>query len=211
MSLEDRLEPNDGSFIDILDSGLCKFNQYLGDKWQSVTGKSVMSLRKGLCGLSALGMLTNSLLEIVTSNVGVGTYTNMLPMLGMSYKSINPDICLIKNKFEARKMEERYQLPSKSFVSLNAILYFSSFVIVSNSLTWLGLDLLNGYGQDLFHSHSTLFQGLGLFSWFTSDYMGRSDYDEPPKRKSLLEKAKEKLYGLLHMPEIKPIKIEINS
>ena len=61
MTLDDQLNPNDGSFIDRIDSALFEFNKKIAEKWQDKTYMSKEVLARNFHGLSATTFIYDSI------------------------------------------------------------------------------------------------------------------------------------------------------
>lgn len=206
MSLDDKFNPNDGSLIDRVDNVMIGFNKRIGNIWQNKTHKSVDSLKKGLYGTSAITLAMHCAMS--------SSYIMMLPSLGNATLAVIGGGACPKTSLESEIQFEAIGLPAKSGKYMNIILYGLGAISTLATTTQMVVGAISG-NQDLMISGlEGISYGLGVLSWATANYLHQTNFDSPPskrKKKTVLEKMKEKVGGFLPEPKPEPVPFQMYS
>ncbi len=189
MSLDDRLNPNDGSPIDKVDNALFELNKKLAEKWQDKTGYSKKALEGILYAVSfaALGTYTFQMMSPLMA----------VPAIASGVKAAYPE-SRPKSTIEEEMAAEMSGIPGKMHKVITHSLYLLGF-----SLTVHGVRIATGIlGADIDYSNamSSFVQGIGLVTWVTADYMSKSDIGDPPPKKKVLDRLKDLARALVPRP-----------
>ena len=201
MSLDDQLEPNDGGFIDFVDSSILNSHRKLGNYWQEKTGASKDILARSLHGVSSGSYLINTLL---TGNI-VSPIISLVE--GVKFVS---GIKFLKNGLDSEIELEAMGLPRKTIKTAYILLHTFG---LSSSITGAGFLAHGIYTNNYEHidfGMVFLSYGLGMSCWASGDYLDRLDLGEPPKKKKFSEIIKEKIQDYLPTPKPIPVKYKIN-
>ena len=194
MSLDNLLNPNDGSMIDEVDSAIFNLNKKIATKWQDKSYRGKEELEKIL---------------YFTSTVAFGVYTVKTMDFWVTIPAV---LSFIKGKDKNTRPESSlYEqigcqlvgLPTKTIKYLDVGVYgLGAFV----SLVGTGQLVAGAITKDpglCSDSISTLTLGLGTLSWMSADYMAKCNIGKPPKKpkkKPVSERIKDKIRGLLPNP-----------
>lgn len=199
MSLDDRLNPNDGSFIDWADASLLSLNKSLAEFWQNKSYKNKDALARSLHGLSAGGFIT------LTAMIGV-YFTDPI----LSFVEGTKCILGIKTSctgLESEILSESIGLPRKTVKFIDVCLYGAGALGSTLGVGSLAYGIATRDEKVMFYSAAFLVRSLAILSWSTADYLDKIDASDPPKkpkRKPLWERLKEKLQELSPQPIPEP-------
>jgi len=185
MSLDDKLNPNDGSFMGNIDHKLFEFNKWIADQLQEKTRFPKEYLETGLYALSAaslagLYMGTESLTAVVASGV--------FAVMSVS-KEMRPE-----NGLDQGLFYERLGLPAKTKNYVNVAFYAGGVI----GLVRGGVDSMV---QD---STNMLLMASGMFLFQTARYISMSNPGKPPpktKEKPLLQRIRDNFFP----PTVSPL------
>ncbi|MBI4154555.1 hypothetical protein HY498_00515 [Candidatus Woesearchaeota archaeon] len=200
MSLDDRFNSNDGSFIDNLDSAFFEFNKKIATTWQNKTYRNKADLETVL---------------YFGSFVALGGYVantmNTIMAIPAASAALKGSIEMARPK-SAKHEEiqcETIGLPGKTTKYLNVICYSIGVVETLAGVGYLVAGV-SGNNELYLDSISHLTFGLGMLGWISADYMAKSDIGTPPpepKKKPVLERIKEKVGELLPQPTPVPVRV----
>src|SRR3989344_7784908 len=173
MSLDDQFNPNDGSFIDTIDSALFNFNKKIATTWQNKTYKSKKDLEKYLYYGSALSFGGYSIL----SNFFSGPILVAFSTIKAIYPSMRP-----KSSKQDEINDESIGLPKKIRKYLNVSMYGMGIFSVGTGISSLVPAIIYGDNELYKSSLEGISLGFGLLSWITADYIAKSDIGNPPKK-----------------------------
>jgi hypothetical protein len=204
MSLDDKFNPNEGSFIDKVDGALLKVHKKIGEVWQNKTYKSKNELARNLHGGSSGAYLINATTGNYLSSL-LSLIEGAKFALGFSKHSTG-----LEQEIES----EARGLPKKAGKYFDVTLYGLGVVITIAGASTLVYGAVLREGDVLTSGTSLLSNGLGLMFWKTGDYLEKIDAGEPPKKpkkKPVLERIKEKVGGLLPQPTPEPVPAQAYS
>jgi hypothetical protein len=198
MSLDDLLNPNDGSMIDRLDIAIFELNKRIATKWQDKTYRPKRDLETALYlgGSIALASYVadslNVFMLIPASLMTLKGLDKFPRPKGMLYQEI---------KYMASGLPRK--MPRYFYVSL----YCSGVLLTAFGVGYLSAGAMTGDVDWFKKAFTNITFGLGTFSWLTADYISRSNLDDPPpkpKRKPLMESIKARLSTLMPQPMPNP-------
>ncbi len=201
MSLDDKLNPNDGSFIDGVDNAIFRFNKKIAEIWQNKTYRKKEDLVKFMYLGGAANFVGYGIIIYPTS------YLMALPAANSALKAFYKDF-RPTNRLDEEMIAEASGFHRKTSRYLEVIVYNLG---VGTTLASIGC-LVGGYitgDNDLCSiSLKVLTYGLGMFCWTSGNYMSRSDIGNPPpkpKKKPVFERIKERLESLVPQPIPEPV------
>jgi hypothetical protein len=197
MSLDDQLNPNDGSMIDTIDDALYRFHKKIAEKWQDKTGRSKRDLETALYlgGATGFGLYAMRIKEVV---MGVPA---LCSAIRGSFEMARP-----KSTKHQEIGDEVYHLPRKTTKYLSVIGYTIGTASTLGGVGKLVIGLITGDDKMYAESINELAFGLGALNLVSADYISKSNIGEPPKKKKkpISERIKEKLSQLLPRPLPQP-------
>jgi hypothetical protein len=204
MSVDDQLNPNDGSLIDKIDSVIFEFNKKLAKKWQDKTYKSKEDLEKMLYyGSSAACIFTG----VNTKDYSMIIFA-AIPALQGTYTTSR-----MKSSKEQEIQSEAMGLPTKFFKYANVALYGMGAFMTFAGIGYTAASFYTGSSTLLKDSLSIISLGLSAGLWATANYMTKSDIGSPPpkpKKKPITEYVKDALGTIMPQPTPQPIRVRHN-
>ena len=201
MTLDDKFNPNDGSFIDRADNRLFEFSKGIAKLWQDKTYRSKKDLERYLYIGSSIAFF-NRFIHYKLYIESILVITNGLKA---KFEELRP-----RSTINETISSEAIGLPSKTIKYLNVGLYTLGTIDLLAAGGFAIAGLVSGERHFYNTSLKELLYGVGVCSWITADYVAKSDIGEPPKkseRKSVKEWMKEKLGRLVpkHEPLPNPV------
>ena len=201
MSLNDRLNPNDGSLIDEIDSKILAAHEKVAELWQNRTYKEKEVLGRYLRGASSFSFLNTAILN-----------PSLATKLLSSFLSLNQGAKFAfgvktTNRLEEETKSEIMGLPKKFCKYSDVFIYGCSAVLLPISALSIGYDLHAGDTNGTLKNAADLSLWLGLAFYQAAGYIERSSLGKPPKKpkkKPILERIKEKLDELMPRPIPEP-------
>lgn len=198
MSLDDQLNPNDGSLIDRIDSSLFEMNKKTAKLWQDKTYRSKRQLETLLYYGSAIGFLANC---VITPNIVMGAGVVLGTLRGFC-ESHRP-----KSAKEEEMECELRMLPRKTMKYLEVAVYGAGVMTTASGIAHLVAGAITGEDGYYTKAIHELTYGLGFISFISADYVSKSNMGNPPprpKKKPLFDRIKEKWGALFPEPIPEP-------
>lgn len=206
MSLEDRFNPNDGSFIDFVDNAMVGLHKKIGDFWQNKTHKSADKLKGNLYGFSGAALSVYGVMS--------PSYFVLLCALSSTLYAFNGNGMFSKTPLESELKMESVNLPKKTIKYANALTYFAGLSVILAKSTLIIGEAISG-NQDLIkESLLDVNFGLGALSVAAANYIHQTNFDPPPKKskkKPVLERIRDKLEEFMPQPIPEPVPVKTYS
>ncbi len=207
MSLDDKLNPNDGSLIDIIDERLLRFHKKLGEYWQKKTYKSKDILTKYLHGGSG-ALLLNA--------ASYGAYPLAINALDQFARSII-GYGRVNSNLEEEIQSEIMRLPRKSVKYFNTAVYGGGILITISGIGCLAYGLISGENDTTKTGMFYLSAGMGAVFWQTGNYLDKTDAGKPPNKpkrrtvKEWIKDLRDKTHGWFPQPLPQPALVPVTN
>lgn len=197
MSLEDRFNQNNGSFIDRLHQSLVTLHQKLGDFYQNKTHKSADALKSNLYGISSACLLTYE----------DPTRMLLFPAIANTWMYAT-DGGYPKADLEGRAICEAAGFPSSGPKWFHAALYGIGIASTALDCTRIGTGITTGNALLTKHGLQGAGFSLGMMAWATANYLHHCNFAPPPQPRSKSPKETDQdLREIIHLPEPQPIPV----
>jgi len=209
MSLDDRFNPNDGSFIDRVDNSLRELHKKMGYSWQNRTYKSVKVLKRGFYATTAIALGAHCVMTPSNSKY----FTWITALAGGICATFGVGGCP-KTSLESEIQSEAMGLHAKSWKYINVGIYGLGLIHTTESTIQIVAGVISGNNEWVQEGLNNISYGIGVLSWATANYLHLTDFDPPPpkpKKKPVLEKIKDDLEELLPNPLPEPIPVRNSS
>jgi hypothetical protein len=198
----------DTSLIDRIDDALLRMNTKIATYWQNTTYKSKNDLEKRLYyGSSALsvGYVASSHDYLWLPLAGWSAFSGYLADLSNHYTVDDlPDDM-------KEKVEEDF---SRFYKGLCLTLYADAAFNLFRGAGYTIDGIMHNNPSHIITGAEDLSFGTSMFLFATATYLGRIKIDDPPKRpkkKPVLERIKEGIYGILPQPIAHPAPAKYSS